>query len=286
MENMKIADFDVSLFNNKVAAMPDPLESSPLGRLGKLPRELRDQVYRWYLANGEGQFVYRHWERLPSGARRELDNSRRRWAAIQCKCPFSILESSSVLRQEALCALRTWIHFCFDDESPFFENKRDDIPYFDFISNVGFSYVIADEFDYGDYWHTSKEDSDLLACTPAGRLSLFTGNDTLRNICEIVLYNSGPNMTRLVDSPLGKTISQLTGFKTVRLWFNDEIVYSGPEVVGDSAKKRFADLTTKLASVFETTLGPSIMGEISTVGLRDATFHPQTFLASKSSENV
>ena len=253
--------------------MPDPSGCSPLGQLGKLPRELRDQVYRWHITNVTRRYSCRHWKWLSS-----FHWDRRRWTATQCDCPFSILNSSSVIRRETLCALRTWGHFCFDEVSIFSEKKRD-IPYVDFISNVRFRYNFVD-YGYG-------RDSDFLAYTPAGRLSLFTGNDTLRSTCDIDLYNSGPDMARLVDSPLGKTISQLMGFKTVRLWFDDDVFSGRFDAVGSSAERTFADLTAKVASAFETTLGPSIMSGISDTGsMRDATFHPQTFLVSKNSEIV
>ena len=291
----KYADKESNMESESLCGILESPHSSPLGILSKLPRELRDQIFRLSL---EDEYFYEPDEY------RSLRGDKAIWKGGN----LSLLRPSSLIRHEVLHALsvRSTFVFVINLEDIFvdgFECKRYAIPFIQSISNL------CCNFDLNVYtWGSTRSwdevsEEDIESATP-GPLVHFTGNEILRNTCKLLFWFNRLNHTcelpawplLLFQSEFGGVIAQLTGFTTVilnlglRLCKEDRMEEEASNrAASEGHRPPFAALTTRISTLLELSLGPSTSSDIHEINdtpgyytlSRQITFQPQAFLSTK-----
>lgn len=263
------------------AATRESVPLTPLGTLSIFAREARDEIYRhvckqeyWYLEEGTW-LSYRQSNSFWKGQRLH-------------KLP--ILQVCKTICEEFLPVLCSEGEFEINQSSFSYKTQRSDVPFVNEISNIkivlsltqgAIHYTDGSPNSWGSLWSS------------AGPVSFFTGTSVMRNTCVVKLSECTPLTLLLLKSSLMLAISQLTGFKTVRL-----ILSTGPDywLKGDTpedVREIFRGLDT--CPAFDTivfrishALGPAL-GSFTTGGRLNeptrwtqyVTFHPQGHLPKK-----
>ena len=215
-----------------------------LGTLSILPRELRDEIYR-YLIRTKYYIDNRPFQPRDEGG------------AIKV-----MLNMSKSIRQEILAVIAAEASFELLDASPGEMERwtREDILFIDQIQKIEYNkhtFMLR-----GQDWR----DRSLLA---AGPISPFVGQDVRRTSCVIKLGPLTPEAVSILESPFFKAIADLRGFKNVVLclwaypwdWCPEYVMkYLGGASYTDNASsfKKFVD---RLSSTLEPSLGPGVISE-------------------------
>ena len=177
---------------------PDCSSPTPFGTLSILPRELRDEIYRHLLNR---QWPYYFSDDSP-------DEDIQKWMGNG----LSMLSTCKTIREEFLTVLCSERFFLLNHYSLSNKIQHSDIPFLYMISNV---IIGLDVYPMSD--HTDKFEPSITKPEP---ISFFNGTSVMRNVCLIELYGCMPrSLLSLLKSPLMHAMSELTGFKTVRLTF-------------------------------------------------------------------
>ncbi|KAM0804165.1 hypothetical protein BDR22DRAFT_921707 [Usnea florida] len=270
--------------------LPTSKAPTPLGRLGILPRELRDEIYR-HLCNQDYHFdgvvlPCREW--TPTGHSST-------WPSIR-----NMVTVSTAIRRELLAIFHANAVFEFDVPIGRVSKTRtrNDIPFVDHIKNVRwiiYLWVMSDTScnKYNiPYEHLNQRISELTS-----GISLFTGPDISRKSCVIELQFCTPRAIQILQSPFFNGIKLLTGFKTVEIkllaekkdWCpKDALTYGGESESFRDRAAGFKMFQNAVLTALEPSLGPSIVtgwnGQTRFNLTWELTFHPSDYVQSKKSE--
>ena len=252
---------------------PDCSSPTPFGTLSILPRELRDEIYR-HLLNRQWPYYFNdsHYGDI------------RKWMGDG----LFMLSVCKAIREEFLTVLCSERFFELHHYSLSDKIQHSDIPFLYMISNV---IIGLDVYPMSD--NTNKFEPSITKPEP---ISFFNGTSVMRNVCLIELYRCMPgSLLSLLKSPLMHAMSELTGFKTVRLTFStyklDWLEYD--DGLSEKARQHiretfysletcpgFDDFVLRTSNALEPTLGYFAVTRVSWIdesGLwgQRVTFHPR-----------
>lgn len=247
-------------------AIPKSTSLGPLGTLSILPCELRDLIYG-YVCNQE----YSYWfnDRSSDSEFQYPGRSDCRKWEIETE-NLSMLQESKPIREEFLSVLCSEVVFKIGYSDKL---QRNDVPFVNDISNIQLFLDLYPEIENGG-----------LSTMKAEPVSFFTGTTVIRNTCVIELSWCTPKILLLLKSPLMSAMSQLMGFKTVRLIFStdadDWLKHNTPQGVRETFRNLetcpgFDTVVFRISSALEPTLGSFTTGE-NLDGTQYVTFHPQS----------
>lgn len=178
--------------------------------------------------------------------------------------------------------------------------QRSDIPFVNEILNVTITVILHAmsnlcKSQLDGFWSDEEEaEPPLDPILEPEPVSHFTGTSIMRNACVIELNTRGPTaLSALLSSPVVHAISQLIGFKTVRLVFFTMVDYwvetRTPVNIRESINNHgtclgFDTLVLQVSSALEPALGSFTVTRGRDSNMRwcqDVTFHPQDHSTAK-----
>lgn len=281
-------------------AIPMRIDTSPLGTLSTLPQEIRFEIFKASILEGDRILQHQYSPPPRSSRTKTLGTAHHvpgqlKWGAGD----FGLLGTSKTIREEGLAVLRSQGIFSFQHRLAS-KVRRSDVLFWEHISNIRL------ELDLEDHNYNY---------TKAGYLLFFTGSQLLHNTCVVAFQHCVPEYDAFSLSPLYQMLSLLTYFKSVRLEFfsnprlhedllEAEVVYEFDDpservktryFFSDEGRSTWYALILKLAGELGSFLGPARISEVNesdTVDHRlyiidrtltcSVTFSPYEYLSTKA----
>ncbi len=251
----------VSAPSLEVGINPSMLTSiapTPLGTLSVLPLELQNKVY---------SHLYVRYIRL-------YQRSSHMWNHMD-DADIPIKRVSKRVREEFLDVLYAEAVFIIDDYHLSIRERTDHrILFIDRIQNLKYlasMYLESDKASTEDLADLHQVNEALTEKT-AEPISFFTGAEVSRKTCVIELRDITPKALLIIQSPFIDAIKGLTCFRTVVLelysfardWCpEDALAYVQGDPSNANHVVRFRAIADAMSRALEPSLGPSVIGKIS-----------------------
>lgn len=257
----------------KCTTLPAKMEASRPGGLFSLPRELRDEIYR-YLLNGRylsiQSWMHHERSRPPHMAKMAIF----RVSKATFDEATSVFYSESVfihhidLIQWSTGCLPSSVSSCirnveFDFDTLSLYNTHDDWrSHYQTLSPHNIHY------DWASYNLESQEVQDQIECTLNASLDMFSGRSIHRNTILIKLQSWSPNIHQKLYEYLFRRLKALVGFRMVTVDAGP-----GPGIFdGEVRVKGYRNLGLRLKEELVPIMGPAIVRQVDLITCLE--FHP------------